>query len=329
MNTVARRFAGVSLAVVFATGLAGAATAQNWDMPTPYPDANFHTVNIVQFADEVREATGGALDITVHSAGSLIKHPEIKRTVRSGVAPIGEVLISLHANENPIYGLDSVPFLATSYEDAKRLYDAQRPALEAALAEEGLTLLFSVAWPPQGIYASKEIASVEELRGLRFRTYNPGTARIAELSGATPVQVEVADLPTAFATGRVEATITSPSTGVNSKFWDFVTHYHDTQAWLPRNMVIVNTAAFEALSEDVRAALLEAAAAAEARGWELSEEDTVTATQTLADNGIAVVEPSEALRTGFQEIGEQIATEWAQSAGDAGTQVLDAYRAAN
>ncbi|WP_029032492.1 TRAP transporter substrate-binding protein [Salinarimonas rosea] len=323
MNIFARVFAGVALSAV----VAGTASAQSWDMPTPYPDATFHTVNIAQFADAVREATGGTLDITVHSAGSLIKHPEIKRTVRSGVVPIGEVLISLHANENPIYGLDSVPFLATSYEDARRLYAAQRPALEEALAEEGLTLLFSVPWPPQGIYAGQELDSIEDLRGLRFRTYNPGTARIAELSGATPVQVEVADLPTAFATGRVEATITSPSTGVNSTFWDFVSHYHDTQAWLPRNMVVVNTAAFEALDPGVRAALLEAAAAAEARGWEMSAADTEAATKTLADNGMTIVTPSEGLSTGFQEIGARIADEWAASAGEAGTAVLDAYRA--
>ena len=327
MTFVARSLAGASLALALTATLASNASAQSWDMPTPYPDATFHTVNIAEFADDVREATGGALDITVHSAGSLIKHPEIKRSVRSGLVPMGEVLISLHANENPLYGLDSVPFLATSYADAKKLYDAQRPALQAALAEEGLTLLFSVPWPPQGIYAGAEIDAIEDLRGLRFRTYNPGTARIAELSGATPVQVEVADLPTAFATGRVEATITSPSTGVNSKFWDFVTHYHDTQAWLPRNMVVVNTAAFEGLEPGVRAALLEAAAAAETRGWEMSEADTVAATKTLADNGITVVSPSEGLSTGFQEIGAQIAEEWATSAGDAGAAVLEAYRA--
>ncbi|MGJ3262893.1 MAG: TRAP transporter substrate-binding protein [Salinarimonas sp.] len=323
MNVFVRAMAGAGLAAVLTSG----AAAQSWDMPTPYPDTTFHTVNIAQFADEVREATGGGLDITVHSAGSLIKHPEIKRTIRSGVVPIGEVLISLHANENPIYGLDSVPFLANSYETARDLYAAQRPALEATLAEEGLTLLFSVPWPPQGIYASQEIQAIDDLRGLRFRTYNPGTARIAELSGATPVQVEVADLSTAFATGRVEATITSPSTGVNSKFWDFVSHYHDTRAWLPRNMVVANTAAFEALDPGVRAALLEAAAAAEARGWEMSEADTEAATQTLAENGIAVVEPAPALVAGFQEIGAQIAAEWAESAGEAGTAVLEAYQA--
>lgn len=321
MNAFARATMGLGLVV----GMTAGASAQSWDMPTPYPDGNFHTINISQFADDVREATDGALDITVHSAGSLIRHPEIKRSIRSGIAPIGEVLVSLHANEAPIYGLDSVPFLATSYDDARALYEAQRPALEEALAEEGLTLLFSVPWPPQGIYSKMEITAIDDMEGLRFRTYNPGTGRIAALSGATPVQVEVADLPTAFATGRVEATITSPATGVDSQFWDFLEYYHDTQAWIPRNMVIVNSAAFEALDEATREAVLEAAATAEERGWASSEEVTVSATEELAENGINVIIPSDALREGFQEIGAQIAVEWAEEAGESGAAVLETY----
>ncbi len=320
-----KAFARATLGLGLVVGMTAGASAQSWDMPTPYPDGNFHTINISQFADDVREATDGGLDITVHSAGSLIRHPEIKRSIRSGIAPIGEVLVSLHANEAPIYGLDSVPFLATSYDDARALYEAQRPALEEQLAEEGLTLLFSVPWPPQGIYSKMEITSIDDMEGLRFRTYNPGTGRIAALSGATPVQVEVADLPTAFATGRVEATITSPATGVDSQFWDFLEYYHDTQAWIPRNMVIVSTAAFEALDDATREALLEAAATAEERGWASSEEVTVSATEELAANGINVIVPSDELRTGFQEIGAQIAAEWAEEAGESGAAVLEAY----
>lgn len=323
MNIVAKVTLGLGVAIAMTTG----AAAQQWNMPTPYPDGNFHTRNIAQFAEDVAAATNGGLNITVHSAGSLIRHPEIKRAVRDGIAPIGEVLISLHANEAPIYGMDSIPFLAASYPDARKLYEAQKPALEAQLAEEGLQLLFSVPWPPQGIYAKTEISSMEDMQGLRFRTYNPGTGRIAALTGATPVQVEVSDLPTAFATGRVEATITSPATGVDSKFWDFLEYYHDTRAWLPRNMVFVNKAAFDALDEGVRAAVLEAAAAAEERGWASSETVTDEATAALAENGINVIEPSDALREGFLAIGAQIAAEWAETAGEAGKGALAAYEA--
>lgn len=315
------------VAALFAGGLATAASAQTrWDMPTPYPDANFHTQNITQFAADVDKATGGAFKIQVHSAGSLIKHPEIKRAVRQGTAPIGEVLVSLAANEAPVYGFDSIPFLATGYDGAKKLYAAQKSFLEKQLASEGLMLLYSVPWPPQGIYAKKELKSMDDLKGLKFRTYNTFTGRIAALSGAIPTQVEVPDIPTAFATGRVEAMITSPSTGANSKAWDFLTHYHDTQAWLPRNMVVVNKAAYDKLSDAEKKALQDAAKAAEERGWKLSAAETEEKTKVLAENGIKIIKPSAELKRGFEEIGAKIAAEWEASAGADGKAMLEAYR---
>ena len=315
------------LGLVVAGGFATAAVAQtSWDMPTPYPDGNFHTKNVVQFAADVDKATNGALKIKVHSAGSLIKHPEIKRAVRQGTAPIGEVLISLAANEAPVYGVDSVPFLATGYAAAKKLYDAQKPFLEKQLASEGLVLLYSVPWPPQGIYAKKELKSMDDLKGLKFRTYNTFTGRIAALSGAIPTQVEVPDIPTAFSTGRVESMITSPATGVDSKAWDFLTHYHDTQAWLPRNMVFVNKEAFDKLTADQKKAVTDAAKAAEARGWKASEEETTAKTQVLKDNKITIVTPSDALKKGFTEIGGKIAGEWEASAGADGKALLANFK---
>ncbi|MBO6902433.1 MAG: TRAP transporter substrate-binding protein [Rhizobiaceae bacterium] len=306
---------------------AGAALAQtSWDLPTPYPDGNFHTRNIAQFAQEVGEKSGGSLTITVHAGQSLIKHPDIKNSVRDGIVPAGEVLVSRLENENAIFGVDSVPFLASSYEGSRKLYDAQRPYLEKLLAEQGLQLLFSVPWPPQGIYAKKEVTSLADLAGLKFRAYNLGTERVAELAGMVPTQIEASDIPTAFATGRVDAMITSPSTGADSKAWDFLSHYHDTQAWLPRNMVIVNKAAFDALSAEEQAAITEAAAAAETRGWEMSQEETAAKTKVLQDNGITVVAPSDTLKGEFAEIGKTMAEEWKAKAGADGEELLKAYQ---
>ncbi|MAS12483.1 MAG: C4-dicarboxylate ABC transporter substrate-binding protein [Nitratireductor sp.] len=310
-----------------ALGFATSASAQTkWDMPVPYGDTNFHTQNIVQFADDVKTATNGGLEITVHSNGSLFKHPDIKNSVRQGLAQIGEILGSRLSNEDPIYEVDSIPFLATSYDDAKKLYDASKDQLAAKLQEQGLQLLFSVPWPPQGIYTKKEISSVDDLKGLKMRAYNAATERLAQLAGALPTQVEVPDLPTAFATGRVEAMITSPSTGANSKVWDFLSHYSDAQAWLPRNMVFVNKAAFDALPEDQQAAVLEAAATAETRGWEASVKETMEKTQVLKDNGITVTAPSAELKEGLAAIGAEMSAEWAEKAGDEGKAVLDAYK---
>jgi TRAP-type C4-dicarboxylate transport system substrate-binding protein len=305
------------------------ATAQAqtaWDLATNYADSAFHTRNIVQFAKDVEAATGGSLKLAVHPGGKPIKHADIKPAVRDGKVPAGEILISLLADEAPVYGLDSIPFLATGYDGARRLYAAQKPFLERQLAKDGLILLFSVPWPPQGIYARREINSLDDLKGLKFRSYNSMTRRVAELVGATPTQIEVPDLPAAFASGRVDVMITSASSGVQSKAEEYLSHYIDTQAWVPRNMVFANKAAFDRLSAAEQAAVRDAARAAEERGWKLSVEEMSIKTQALKDAGIKVMPPSATLKAGFAGVGDAIAAEWVASAGDDGKAMLEAYR---
>ena len=323
MTVFVRAFAGLLLAAAVVT----AASAQTkWDMPTPYPDGNFHTKNVILFTQDVDKATNGSLKIAVHSAGSLIKHAEIKRSVRQGTTPIGEMLESLASNEAPVYGIDSIPFLATGYDASRKLYMAQKPYLEKQLAAEGLILLYSIPWPPQGVYAKREITSVDDFKGLKFRTYNAMIGRIASLLGSIPTQIEVPDLPTAFATGRVDVMVTSASTGVDTKSQDYLTHYIDTQAWLPRNIVIVNKEAFDKLTAAEQKAVKDAATAAEDRGWKLSIEEMTIKTKALKDAGIIVLPPSPALRTGLAKVGDTIAAEWEKAAGADGAAMLAAFK---
>ena len=314
-------------AAALALALATPAAAQTaWDMPTPYSDAIFHTQNIMQFADEVREATDGAIDITVHSAGSLYGHAEIRDSVRRGLAPIGEILLSRLANENPVFGVDSIPFLADSYDDAEALWDASRPAVMEALEAQNLTLLFAVPWPGQSLYLTEEVTDPAGLQGVSFRAYNTATERLAQLLGMTPTQVESGDIPTAFATGRVSAMMTSPSTGVSSQAWDFTNVYVDVQAWLPKNVVFVNSDAFAALSEDQQIALMEAAFDAEDRGWEMSAAETADKIAGLEEGGMTVTTPSEALAAALAEAGATMESEWRDMAGEDGAEILSAYR---
>lgn len=302
------------------------ATAESWDMPTPYGDTTFHTQNIMQFADDVRTATADGLDITIHSAGSLFPHSEIKGAVRNRSVPIGEFFLSTLSNEDLAFGIDSQPFVATSYEDAAKLWAAQEPVITALLAEQGLMPLFSVPWPPQGLYTNGEIATVADLNGLRFRAYNAALEEFAALAGAAPVQVEASDIPQAFTTGQVAAMITSPSTGVNSTAWDFVTHYSPINAWVPKNIVVVNQRMFDALDADTQAAVLAAADAAEARGWEMSAAEAETMTAALAENGITVYEPSAELVEGLQGIGATMLENWKASASESALAILEAYQ---
>lgn len=297
-----------------------------WDMPTPYSDAVFHTQNITQFADDVRALTDGKLDITVHSAGSLFGHAEIRDSVRRGLAPIGEILLSRLSNENPVFEVDSIPFLADSYDDAAALWAASRPAVESLLADQGLTLLYAVPWPGQSLYLTKEVTDPAALNGVSFRAYNTATERLAQILGMTPTQVETGDIPTAFATGRVSAMMTSPSTGVSSQAWDYTSVYVDVQAWLPKNVVFVNTAAFKALPEAQQAALLEAAAGAETRGWKMSSAETATQIAALQKAGMTVVQPSEALASALAKAGATMEAEWLAKAGDDGAAIIAAFR---
>lgn len=304
---------------------ATAAHAQSWDMPTPYGDSTFHTQNIAAFADDVRAATNGALDITLHSAGSLFPHAEIKGAVRNRSVPLGEFFLSRLSNEDLAFGVDSQPFVATSYEDAARLWAAQEPVITELLAEQGLLPLFSVPWPAQGLYTNGEIATVDDLNGLRFRAYNAALEEFATLAGAAPVQIEASNIPQAFATGQVEAMITSPSTGVNSTAWDFVTHYTPISAWVPKNIVVVNQRMFDGLDAETQAAVLAAADAAETRGWEMSAAEAESMTAALAENGITVYEPSAALIEGLQAIGETMLGTWDAAASDSARAILNDY----
>ncbi len=301
------------------------AIAQEWDMPTPYGDSTFHTQNINQFADDVREATDGDLDITVHSAGSLFPHPEIKGAVRNQSVPIGEFFLSGLANEDKAFGIDSQPFIATSFKDAARMWTVQEPVVTQLLDEQGLKPLFSVPWPAQGLYSNGEIKTVADLNGLRFRAYNAATEEFATLANAAPVQVEAPDIPQAFTTGQVEAMITSPSTGVNSKAWDFVTHYTPINAWVPKNIVVVNSRAFDGLDEDTQDAVLAAAGRAEKRGWEMAQSEQERKTDSLAENGITVYEPSPELMSGLQGIGATMLDNWKDGASDSALAVLNNY----
>lgn len=304
-----------------------AQAATKWDLPTAYPASNLHTENLQQFVKDVKEQSGGELDIQLHINASLFKAPEIKRAVQSNQAQAGEILLTNYANEDPIYALDGLPFLATGYDAAWKLYQAQKPVLSKKLESQGMMLLFTVAWPPQGIYANNEINTVGDLKGLKWRAYSPVTARIAELVGAQPVTIQQAELAQAMATGVVNAFMTSGSTGWDTKVYEYMKRFYDTQAWLPKNAILVNKKAFDALDQKSKDALLKAAEAAEKRGWELSREKTQWYLDNLSKNGMEIVKPSPELMNGLDKVGQTMLSEWLDKAGADGKQVIDGYRA--
>jgi TRAP-type C4-dicarboxylate transport system substrate-binding protein len=310
-----------------AIAFAGIASAQTkWDLPTGYSANSFQTQNVQQFANEVDQLTGGKLKITLHPGGSLYKANEIKRAVQTGQVPAAEFILSGSANENPLFGLDSIPFLATSYTAAKRLYEAGKPAQDKLLASQGMKVLFSVPWPGQSLYSIKPVNTPADLAGTKMRAYNPATTRIAQLLKAQPVTIQLAELPQALATGGVQNFLTSSASGVESKLHEQVKHFYPVSAWLPRNATVVNQKAFDALDKPTQEAVLKAAAAAEQRGWITSERLDGEFIKELGAKGMTIAAPSDSIRKELAAIGETMTADWLKTAGPEGQAVIDAYR---
>jgi len=314
----------VATCLAFAAITAKADTS--WDLPTGYPDGNLHTENLRQMADDVERATGGKLRIVLHPNGTMLKATEIKQGVQSGRVQMGEILMSMLANENAVFGVDAVPFLATSYAEAYRLWLASRPVIEKILDREGMKLLCAVAWPPQGIYANRPLRSAADMKGLKWRAYNPATSRIAELVSAQPVTIQAADLARALAAGTVNAFMSSGATGVDTRVWENVKYFYTVNAWLPKNMLVVNKNAFATLDKATQGALLRAVAEAEKRGWQVSEQKTTEYLATLERNGMTVRPPSPQLKADMQQIGQAMVEDWMRRAGEDGKSILAAYR---
>ena len=315
-----------ALCMTAALSVCAAQAQVKWDLPTGYSANSFQTQNVQQFANEVDQLTGGKLKITLHPGGSLYKANEIKRAVQTGQVPAAEFILSGAANENPLFGVDSIPFLATSYSAARRLHDAAKPAQAKLLAAQGMKVLFSVPWPGQSLYSVKPVNSPADLAGSKMRAYNPATTRIAQLLKAQPVTIQLAELPQALATGGVETFLTSSASGVESKLYEQVKNFYTVNAWLPRNATVVNQKAFDALDKPTQDAVMKAAASAEQRGWVTSERLDGEFVKELAAKGMTISTPSESLKKELSAIGDAMTADWVKTAGPEGQAVIDAYR---
>lgn len=297
-----------------------------WDMPTGYAIGSFQTQNVQQFANDVEKATGGKLKITLHANGSLFKANEIKRAVQTGQTQAGEFIISGAANENQLFGVDSIPFLATSYDEARKLHNAAKPVIERVLTQQGMKVLFTSPWPGQSLYSLKAVSSAKDLAGTKMRAYNPATSRIAVLLKAQPTTIQLAELGQALATGTVENFLTSSASGVENKLFEQVKFLYTVNAWLPKNAIVVNQKAFDALDKATQDAVLKAAADAEARGWATSQQKDDEYLKELTAKGMRVSPPSAELKKELQAIGETMTQEWLKATGADGQAIINAYR---
>ncbi len=315
----------ISGIAVLALGSTGA-MAEKWDMPMAYAASNYHSENGAKFATCVATKSDGKLKIVTHPGGSLFKGGQIKRAIQTGQAPIGERLLSAHANENALFGVDSLPFVATSFDESERLWQAALASLKAALEAQNLVYIYAVPWPPQGLYVKNQVTAVSDLKRVKFRAYNAATARIAELAGMVPVQIEAAELTQALATGVADAFISSGATGYDRKVWEHVSHFYNVQAWLPRNTVFANKSAFESLDDKTQKAVRDCGSTAAADGLATAKKLADFYLKGLREGGMTVVGPSETLRNEFKGFGDTMTQEWLKSVGDDGKAILERFR---
>jgi TRAP-type C4-dicarboxylate transport system substrate-binding protein len=323
MKTMFAAAAALTLAMAAPLALA---EKVKWDLPTGYAEGNFHTQNLRWFADEVKKATKGDVEIHVHSNASLYKLPEIKRAVQGAQAPIGEILLSLHAAEDPVFEADMIPYLAAGFDKSWKLYGVQKPILQDRLGKQGIRMLYSVAWPGNGIFSKTPMDSLAAFKGAKFRAYNRVTARFAEELGAQPTTIQAAELAQAFTMNVATTMIASPQIGIDTKAWEFLTSFYDTNAMHPRNAVIVNEREFAKLSKENQEAILRVSAQAEARGWDLARAAAKQSTDTLAKNGVKVQEPSPTMRADFERVSQKLIDEWSKRAGADGDKIVKAMK---
>ena len=326
MKRIKKALVATSTALSVTASLAAPALAETWDMPLAYSGSNFHSVTAAEFGKCVTTGTGGEIEIVTHPSGSLFPGAQIKRAIQTGQVPIGERLLSGHQNENPIFGVDSIPFLATSFDDAAKLWEAAKPTLEQVLEDQNLTLLYSVPWPPQGLYFRDEVKSVADMEGVKFRSYNNATSRLAELTGMLPVTIEAAEISQAFATGVADSMVSSGATGYDRKVWESLNYFYEVDAWLPRNYIMVNSDVWDGVSEQNKNVIQGCAELAEYAGTWRAKEYTGFTLQGLRDGGMKVEKASDTLKAELQEIGATMTEEWLEAAGEEGQAIVDAFK---
>lgn len=321
-----KRSRRLSMTVGLIALLFGMADAERLVFPTAYDERSPHTINIRVLANDLSYESSGELQLDVRPNGSMYAADRIYQAVRNGDVAMGEVLLASLADKNPLFLIDNIPFLVADMAEARQLWEASRADIESLLREDGLRLLYAMPWPPQGLYSDRRVTRIGDLAGLRLRSYSVMTDQLAELLGATTVPVDYAGLRSAFEAGRIDAMITSPSTGVRASAWEFTSVYTDIKAWIPKNIVFINEARFQALAEPHRTLLLAKAKEAESRGWGIARNEHFRSRITLSDNGVRVRSPSKPLQAQLASIGNEIVQQWLVRSGATGSEVLRQYK---
>ena len=299
--------------------------AAAWQMAASRAPGGYPSAHLQRFAEELAAASAGRIRISVQSGSARTDPARVEDAVRSGRTPIGEFPLSILAGEHPIFGLDSIPFLATTHAKAAKLWEASRSATEHRLRERNLVLLFAVPWSPPGLFVRRSLQGGDDLRALRFRVRHAAEEVVTHHLGAAPVRVAPHDLAGAFASGRVQALFMSPAAALDSGLWRSADYYYPVQAWFAKRVVVLNRDVYEALDPALRETLDEAARVAEQRGWRMSRRAARRQLEKMAQRGLRPSKLPHRLRADLADLGRRMTVEWTAQSGDEGVAVIDAF----
>jgi TRAP-type C4-dicarboxylate transport system substrate-binding protein len=305
----------------------GAAAAADWKMASGYPDNSYLTVTLREFLANLEKHTNGNIKVTLHNNQSLVKLPDIARAVQSDQVALGEVYAATLGNQDPMFTLDAIPFLAPDEATARALWLAQKPYFEKWFAARGSRVLFAQFFPAQGFFTQKPVTSVADLAKVKLRIYSNETKRMGELLNAQPLVVQFGEVPQAFATGMIDGMFTSPQTGIDTQAWDFAKNYVHVGAMRTKLIIVMNEAEYKKLPPADQQEVLTAAAAAEQQGLKRGSEVTKEQLATLANHGMKVTEASPEFLASLKTIGATMTEEWRNKATPEQREVLQSYEA--
>ena len=318
----------LSLAGAVAAGLAAPASAQvEWDVAIPWGATEFHTVNAMNFAEAVEEATDGEVVMTIHPGGSLgIRANESLRAVEDGAVPMAEYALFQNVGDLPLLGIESIPFLIEDYAELRVMHELVRPTWEERLAARNQKALYMVPWPSQNFFTKEPVETLADLEGVRFRTYDANTATMISNLGGVPLQMNNADIVPALATGKLDAVMTSGTTAVAQKYWEFLNHTYNTNHLWASNALVVGLDYWNELTPEQQETIERVAAEMEPGFWEVSEGEHAKRMAQLEENGMTVQAPSPELAAAMREATAEMAGDFADRVPGAGD-VIESFEA--
>ncbi len=326
-----REFLLSSAALTAAAALPRPAFAQSvsWDMANEYNATSIHAEGDVVFAETLAELTGGEIAVTHHFGGSIgFKSQDQFDAVADGALPIADTYVGPLGGIDPMFLLPSLPFLAKTPAEARRLFEIAKDDYDAVFEGANQKLLYASPWPPSGIWASRPVDSVEALANLKIRTYDANGTITLAAAGAAPIQLSWADVVPQLSAGGIEAVLTSAEGGVNAKFWEHVSHFTEVNYAMPLNMVHINNDTWSDLSDAQREAVLAAAEAAENYVWRAVEGRVAENYAEMQENGMTIVTGVEAsYLDALNAAGEEARADWLEKTGDRGAAILEAFMA--